>query len=75
MGQKVRPTGFRTGIMVDWQSRWYANKQDFADLLVEDLKIRKFIKEQVQLRRHPQDPDRADPREGRRCSSTRPRSA
>src|SRR6267378_1646955 len=44
MGQKVRPTGFRTGIMCDWRSRWYANKQDFADLLVEDQKIRKFIK-------------------------------
>jgi small subunit ribosomal protein S3 len=44
MGQKVRPTGFRTGIMVDWLSRWYANKQDFADLLVEDQKIRKFVK-------------------------------
>src|SRR5438445_9669686 len=44
MGQKVRPTGFRTGIMCDWQSRWYANKQDFADLLVEDQKIRAFIK-------------------------------
>src|SRR3954447_19339237 len=44
MGQKVRPTGFRTGIMTDWLSRWYANKQDFAELLVEDHKIRKFIK-------------------------------
>jgi small subunit ribosomal protein S3 len=44
MGQKVRPTGFRTGIMCDWQSRWYAGKQDFADLLVEDKKIRTFIK-------------------------------
>jgi len=44
MGQKVRPTGFRTGIMVDWLSRWYANKQDFAELLVEDVKLRKFIK-------------------------------
>jgi small subunit ribosomal protein S3 len=44
MGQKVRPTGFRTGIMVDWQSHWYASKQDFAELLVEDQKIRKFIK-------------------------------
>jgi small subunit ribosomal protein S3 len=45
MGQKVRPTGFRTGIMVDWLSTWYANKQDFAELLVEDVKIRKFIKQ------------------------------
>jgi small subunit ribosomal protein S3 len=44
MGQKVRPTGFRTGIMIDWLSRWYANKQDFAELLVEDQKIRKFVK-------------------------------
>src|SRR6202162_1340815 len=44
MGQKVRPTGFRTGIMVDWLSRWYANKQDFAELLVEDTKIRGYIK-------------------------------
>jgi small subunit ribosomal protein S3 len=44
MGQKVRPTGFRTGIMIDWLSRWYASKQDFAELLVEDQKIRKYIK-------------------------------
>ena len=44
MGQKVRPTGFRTGIMVDWLSSWYASKQDFAELLLEDRKIRKFIK-------------------------------
>src|SRR5262245_55009911 len=44
MGQKVRPTGFRTGIMVDWLSRWYASKQDFAELLVEDTKIRNYIK-------------------------------
>ncbi len=44
MGQKVRPTGFRTGIMTDWLSHWYANKQDFAELLVEDHKIRKYIK-------------------------------
>jgi small subunit ribosomal protein S3 len=44
MGQKVRPTGFRTGIMVDWSSRWYASKQDFAELLVEDQKIRAYIK-------------------------------
>jgi small subunit ribosomal protein S3 len=44
MGQKVRPTGFRTGIMVDWLSRWYASKQDFAELLVEDQKIRAYIK-------------------------------
>ncbi len=44
MGQKVKPTGFRTGVMVGWNSRWYAPKQEFADLLVEDFKIREFIK-------------------------------
>src|SRR6266404_4514930 len=44
MGQKVRPTGFRTGIMMDWSSKWYASKADFSDLLVEDFKVRKFIR-------------------------------
>ena len=44
MGQKVRPTGFRTGIMTDWQSTWYATKKDFADLLIEDFKVRKYVK-------------------------------
>jgi small subunit ribosomal protein S3 len=44
MGQKVRPTGFRTGIMIPWLSTWFASKQDFAELLVEDQKIRSFVK-------------------------------
>jgi small subunit ribosomal protein S3 len=44
MGQKVRPTGFRIGIFEEWRSRWYAGKKDFADLLIEDDKIRKFVK-------------------------------
>ncbi len=44
MGQKVNPVGFRTGIMVGWKSRWYASKREFSDLLVEDQKIRRFIK-------------------------------
>ncbi len=43
MGQKVNPTGFRTGIMIGWKSRWYASKKEFAELLVEDQKIRRFI--------------------------------
>ncbi|OWK36392.1 30S ribosomal protein S3 [Fimbriiglobus ruber] len=43
MGQKVRPTGFRTGIMQPWASSWYANKRDFGELLIEDWKIRKFV--------------------------------
>lgn len=44
MGQKVRPTGFRTGIMIDWQSQWYASKKEFGELLVEDAKVRRFIR-------------------------------
>ena len=44
MGQKVNPTAFRTGIMEDWKSRWYAGKKEFSTLLVEDKKIRDFIK-------------------------------
>jgi len=44
MGQKVRPIGFRTGIMIDPLSNWYASKKDFSDFLLEDAKIRKFIK-------------------------------
>jgi small subunit ribosomal protein S3 len=43
MGQKVRPTGFRVGIMTPWRSAWYAGKHDFSELLVEDQKIREFI--------------------------------
>jgi len=43
MGQKVRPTGFRTGIMLPWESNLFAGKKDFAELLFEDQKIRKFI--------------------------------
>jgi small subunit ribosomal protein S3 len=49
MGQKVNPTGFRIGIMEDWRSRWYASKREFGDLLIEDFKIRKFIKTKYQF--------------------------
>ena len=44
MGQKVNPVGFRTGVMEGWKSRWYAPKDQFATLLVEDKKIRHFVK-------------------------------
>ncbi len=43
MGQKVNPVGFRTGIMRPWKSRWYASKQDYAGLLIEDFRIRNFV--------------------------------
>jgi small subunit ribosomal protein S3 len=44
MGQKVHPTGFRTGVTEPWKSRWYAAKKEFKDLLLEDVKVRKFLK-------------------------------
>lgn len=43
MGQKVSPIGMRVGVIRDWQSRWYANDKDYGTLLMEDVKIRKFI--------------------------------
>ena len=43
MGQKVNPIAFRTGVTRGWCSRWYASKQDFAELLLEDRKLRDFI--------------------------------
>ena len=46
MGQKVNPHGLRVGIIKDWESRWYADA-DFADCLVEDYKIRKFLKKKL----------------------------
>jgi small subunit ribosomal protein S3 len=44
MGQKVHPVGFRTGITEPWKSRWYAAKKEFRSLLLEDVKVRKFLK-------------------------------
>lgn len=47
MGQKVNPHGLRVGIIKDWDSKWYADKKNFADYLIEDNKIRKYIKEKL----------------------------
>jgi len=54
MGQKVNPVAYRTGVMLGWKSRWYASKQEFADLLVEDQKIRKFVKDKYRFAGIPQ---------------------
>ena len=47
MGQKVHPHGLRVGVIKDWDSRWYANKKDFGDTLVEDYNLRKTLKKQL----------------------------
>jgi len=49
MGQKVSPHGFRVGVIKDWDSKWYADKKNFADYLVEDKKIRDFVKKKLYL--------------------------
>ena len=47
MGQKMDPHGLRVGVIKDWSSKWYADKKDFADYLVEDNKIRKYVKKKL----------------------------
>jgi len=47
MGQKVSPIGLRVGVNRNWDSRWYANDKDFADLLHEDIKIREFLTKEL----------------------------
>lgn len=43
MGQKINPTGLRIGVIKDWESRWYADKQHFGDTLVEDYNLREYL--------------------------------
>lgn len=47
MGQKVHPHGLRVGVIKDWDAKWYADKKNFADNLVEDNKVREFVKKKT----------------------------
>ena len=47
MGQKVSPHGLRVGVIKDWDSKWYADKKNFADNLVEDNKVREYVKKKL----------------------------
>ena len=47
MGQKVNPHGLRVGVIKGWSAKWYANKKNFADNLIEDNQIRKFVKKEL----------------------------
>lgn len=47
MGQKVSPHGLRVGVIKDWDSKWYADKNNFADYLVEDNKVREYVKKKL----------------------------
>ena len=64
MGQKVSPIGLRLGVNKTWQSRWYADYREYADLVLEDIKIRKLVMDlpecknadiaEIVIIRHPQ---------------------
>src|SRR5690606_29806884 len=43
MGQKVNPYGFRLGVTTDWKSRWFADREEYADFIIEDWKIRDYL--------------------------------
>ena len=47
MGQKVHPNGMRIGVIKDWSSKWYADSKNFSDYLIEDQKIRKYVKQKL----------------------------
>jgi len=47
MGQKVHPIGLRIGIIKDWEGRWFARKKDYAGLVIEDVKIRNYVKKRL----------------------------
>jgi len=47
VGQKVHPNGLRVGVIRDWDSKWYANSKNYSDYLVEDYKIRKYVKSKL----------------------------
>ena len=47
MGQKVQPIGFRLGIVKDWTAKWYGNKQQYADFLTTDMKVRAFLEKRL----------------------------
>ncbi len=47
MGQKVNPYGYRLGVTTDWKSRWFANRDEYADFLIEDWKIRDYLMTQL----------------------------
>ena len=49
MGQKVNPHGARVGVILDWSTKWYAGKKDFSNNLIEDFKLRKMLKEKLNI--------------------------
>ncbi|RME96533.1 MAG: 30S ribosomal protein S3 [Verrucomicrobia bacterium] len=48
MGQKTHPVGFRLAVTRDWRSRWFANKKEFGELLIEDQRIRQYLRKKLE---------------------------
>ena len=61
MGQKVNPYGFRLGITTDWKSRWFADREEYADYVIEDWKIRDSLMARPAARRDQPHRGRAHP--------------
>ena len=59
MGQKVNPYGFRLGITTDWKSRWIAGKKEYREQLIEDWRIRDYLRKQLERAGREPDRDRA----------------
>jgi len=49
MGQKINPHGARVGVILDWNTKWYAGKKDFSNNLIEDYNLRKMLKEKLNM--------------------------
>ena len=71
MGQKVNPHGLRVGVIKDWDSRWYARNEKVGDLLVEDKKIRDYLKKTLYSAGIP-NRNRARQRQGSHLPALRP---
>ena len=68
MGQKVNPIGMRLQVNRTWDSRWYADTKDYGDLLLEDLRMRDFIRRSAGRAFHDADQSRTQRRKCRRAS-------
>ncbi len=61
MGQKVNPYGFRLGVTTDWKSRWFADRRQYGEYIIEDWKIRNCLMTELPARGHQPRRDRAHP--------------
>ena len=70
MGQKVNPHGLRVGVIKNWDSRWYAPDEKFGDILVQDYKIREYLKKTLLLQAFPRSKSNATTQVRLQCSFT-----